>query len=40
MESFKVKIKKIVQVTHDVLQIQVEKPKNYNFCPGRQQMYV
>ncbi len=30
-----VKIKSIQHVTHDVLQIVTEKPKNYNFVPGQ-----
>ena len=30
-----VKIKSIKHITHDVLQIVTEKPKNYNFTPGQ-----
>lgn len=30
-----VKIKSIKHITHDVLQIVTEKPKNYNFIPGQ-----
>ena len=30
-----VKIKSIIHITHDVLQVVTEKPKNYNFIPGQ-----
>jgi len=35
MESHIVKIRSIQNVTHDVLQIIVEKPADYNFTPGQ-----
>lgn len=35
MESHIVKIKSVNKVTHDVLQIVVERPTNYNFTPGQ-----
>mgnify|MGYP003503415002 FL=1 len=30
-----VKIKSIIHITHDVLQVVTEKPKDYNFIPGQ-----
>ena len=30
-----VKIESIKHVTHDVLQIRVEKPRGYSFTPGQ-----
>ncbi len=35
MESHNVKIRSIKKVTHDVLQIEVERPASYNFTPGQ-----
>ena len=35
MEQHFVKIKSINNVTHNVLKIVTEKPKNYNFTPGQ-----
>ena len=35
MESHVVKIRSINNVTHDVLQIVVERPADYNFTPGQ-----
>jgi len=35
MEKYPVKIKSIQHITHDVLQIVVEKPLYYNFIPGQ-----
>ncbi|MBI3233217.1 MAG: flavodoxin reductase [Bacteroidetes bacterium] len=35
MSNYIVKIKSIKKVTHDVLQIVTEKPKNYNFVSGQ-----
>src|ERR1043165_4081102 len=35
MESHIVKIRSIKNVTHDVLQIIVDRPANYNFTPGQ-----
>ena len=35
MKQHLVKIKLIKNITHDVLQVVTEKPKNYNFTPGQ-----
>jgi len=35
MKQHHVKIKSIKNITHDVLQVVTEKPKNYNFTPGQ-----
>ena len=35
METHIVKIKSIKKVTHDVLQIVIERPADYNFTPGQ-----
>jgi len=35
MKQHIVKIKTIKHITHDVLQIVTDKPKNYNFIPGQ-----
>jgi len=35
MEKYLVKIKSIQHITHDVLQIVVEKPLHYDFIPGQ-----
>jgi len=35
MKQHLVKIKSIKHITHDVLQIVTEKPKQYNFTPGQ-----
>lgn len=35
MKQHLVNIKSIKHITHDVLQIVTEKPKNYNFTPGQ-----
>jgi ferredoxin-NADP reductase len=35
MENYKVKVKAIENVTHDVLKIVTEKPQHYSFTPGQ-----
>lgn len=35
MKQHIIKIKSIQHITHDVLQIVTEKPRNYNFIPGQ-----
>jgi ferredoxin-NADP reductase len=35
LQKYIVKIKSIKNITHDVLQIVTEKPKQYNFTPGQ-----
>lgn len=35
MEKHIVKIKSLVKVTHDVLQIKIDRPSDYNFVPGQ-----
>jgi len=35
MKKYYVKIKSIRRLTHDVLQIDVEKPQKFHFSPGQ-----
>ena len=35
MEKHLVKIKALKKITHDVLQVKIDKPLNYNFVPGQ-----
>lgn len=35
MENYKVKVKTVEHITHDVLRIVTEKPQHYNFTPGQ-----